>query len=79
MGKTARDRVLSKAEELNRKYVATFTSPDGQAVLEDLIKIFAPDKIIGKNEYDTLMRAAQSDPIRYIQRRLIDGLERKPS
>jgi hypothetical protein len=62
--------------ERNRLYVEVFTSPAGAKVLEDLIAVFAPERLEGKTEHETVCRALKSEPIRYINRRIKDGLER---
>jgi hypothetical protein len=52
-------------------------SPNGKIIMDDLIMMFSPDKITGKTKYETEVKAHQSDVIRYIQRRIKDGMEGK--
>jgi len=61
--------------EKDLMYMKLFQCREGQFVLKDLIALFAPDKIVGETPHETTVRAATSDPIRYIQRRIQNGME----
>jgi hypothetical protein len=63
--------------KLDRMYMMVYGSPEGQEVLEDLIRRFAPERLDTGDPHTTAVRVGESNPIRYIQRRIKDGLERK--
>ena len=68
-------KVQSDLHKLDLAYMHIFQSEDGKAVLEDLIKRFLPDKLTTDSEHGTVVRASESNPIRYIQRRVKDGMD----
>ena len=73
-------KLVSNREELHSgdvRFMHVFSNPDGKFVLEDLIKNFFPEKLSTGDEYNTCKRAHQSDVIRYIQRRIEDGVDGK--
>ena len=73
-------KLVNNREELHScdvRFMHVFSNPDGKFVLEDLIKNFFPEKLSTGDEYTTLKRAHQSDVIRYIQRRVKDGMAGK--
>jgi hypothetical protein len=72
---------MSKAQEIiarkDKAYSDLFNSPEGKLVLEDLIVMFAPENLATDTAHSTAIRVGQSNPIRYIQRRIKDGMEGK--
>jgi hypothetical protein len=53
------------------------STPDGQLILADLEKNFMRDRLAADDSHTTVVRAAQSDPIRYILRRIQNGVDGK--
>lgn len=69
---------VKRREELAKldiAYMGMFKSPDGQIVLADLIRLFVPIALVTTEPHKTIVRAAQSDVITYIQRRIEDGVK----
>jgi hypothetical protein len=58
-------------------FAAVFGSPEGKQVLEDLTLRFVPEALTTKDQHSTTVRAAQADVIRYIERRIVDGMAGK--
>jgi hypothetical protein len=53
----------------------TFMTPCGKRVLEDLERLFNPDKLTTDNPHTTAIRVGESTPIRYIKRRIQHGMD----
>lgn len=71
-------KLLSKKltpHEKDIKYRDVFGTPDGKLVLEDLNLMFNPDKLHTNDPHTTAIRIGESTPIRYIQRRIEDGMD----
>ncbi len=69
----ARD-VLHK---LDLAYMHLFNTPEGEEILADLKKHFMLDRLTTDNAHTTVVRASHSDPIRYILRRIQNGMDGK--
>ena len=63
--------------EMDIAYRDLFNSPNGEKVLEDLILNFLPDKLSTDCPHTTAVRIGESNPIRYIQRRIHNGMDGK--
>lgn len=76
-----RSTKLASARETTHKidllYMHLFNNPDGKMVLEDLVRNFLHDKLSTGEAHSTCIRASQADVIRYIQRRIEDGVDGK--
>ena len=59
----------------NREYSICFSSKEGKAVLDDLVRLFNPDKLSTDDAHTTAIRIGESTPIRYILRRIEDGMD----
>ena len=63
------------AHETDLLYRDFFNTPAGEKVLEDLTTRFCPENLIGDSEFTTVVRTAESNFMRYIQRRIKDGMD----
>ena len=61
-------------EQKNVLYSRVFNTVEGRQVLEDLIALYLPDKLSTDDPHTTAVRVGESNPVRYIQRRLKDGM-----
>jgi len=75
--KKAQSNTRKNLHELNVAYMGLFKSPDGEKVLEDLIMNFLPERLSTDDPHTTAIRVGESNPIRYIQRRIQDGVDGK--
>jgi hypothetical protein len=53
-------------DEVTGAFVRTFSTDDGKVVLEELRRAFVDLNICGKNEYETITRAAKRDVVNHI-------------
>ena len=69
---------MSKLDDLRLKkgvmYRDLFNTPLGEDVLKDLELHFNPEKLTTDNPHTTIVRTSESTPIRYIKRRIEDGM-----
>ena len=76
-----RSKKLANIRDITHKldvvYMHVFNNPDGAKVLEDLVKIFLPEKLSTGDAHTTAIRVGESNPIRYIQRRVENGVDGK--
>jgi hypothetical protein len=56
-------------------YRDVFMTPQGKKVLEDLQLQFNPDRLHTDNAHTTAIRVGESTPIRYILRRVENGVD----
>ncbi len=73
-----RPNLVKRNEEqhkLDIAYMGFVKSPDGKLMLEDLIRMFVPERLSTTDSHKTTVRAAQSDVITYIQRRVENGVK----
>lgn len=57
----------------------TFSSPHGKRVLEYLNVRFNPDRVATDDAHTTAVSVGRSEPIRFINRRVKDGMDGKPN
>jgi hypothetical protein len=62
-------------EQKDRDYTICFNSKEGKAVLADLVALFLPEKLSTGDAHTTAIRVGESNPIRYIQRRIENGMD----
>ncbi len=69
---------MSKLDDLRREkgimYRDLFNTPLGEKVLEDLELHFNPERLSTDNAHSTAIKVGESTPIRYIKRRIEDGM-----
>ncbi len=69
---------MSKVDDLRREkgvmYRDLFNTPLGEKVLDDLNLHFNPEKLSTDDPHTTALKVGQSTPIRYIKRRIEDGM-----
>jgi hypothetical protein len=74
-----RDKKLAAIQRSNHEtdiaFRDTFTNPAGKVVLDNLDSLFNPERLTGADAYITTARAHQSDVIRFIHRRIEDGMD----
>ena len=58
-------------------YRDLFNTPLGEKVLADLKLQFYPERLHTDNPHTTAIRIGESTPIRYIERRIHDGVDGK--
>ena len=63
--------------KLDLAYMEVFNNPKGALVIADLKKHFMLDRMAADSQHATVVRALHSDPIRYILRRIEDGMDGK--
>jgi len=61
--------------KLDLLYVSFWNTHEGKAILADLKMRYLRDNITTDNPHTTIVRAAESNPIRYILRRIEDGMD----
>ena len=70
---------MSKMEDIRHRkgimYRDLFKTPLGEQVLEDLESQFSPPKLSTDNPHTTALRVGENTPIRYINRRIKDGMD----
>ena len=69
--------VRVSTHETDLLYRDFFNTPNGEKVLEDLTLHFCPETLIGDTEFETVVKAVKSEFMRYIQRRIKDGMDGK--
>ena len=61
-------------EKKNVLYSRVFNTQEGKQVLEDLVALYLPDKLSTDSPHTTAIRVGESNPIRYILRRVDNGV-----
>ena len=69
--------IHKSAHETDIMYRDLFNTPLGEKVLSDLKLQFSPERLHTDNPHTTAIRIGESTPIRYIERRIHDGVDGK--
>jgi len=67
----------SDQNKLDIIYRDLFNTPLGEKVLEDIGRLFNPERLHTDNPHTTAIRIGESTPVRYILRRIQDGVDGK--
>ena len=62
-----RDELRAELRTSAKPYMSFRRGPDYEAIMKDLKEEFDRTQLVGPTEYDTVVRAAQRDVVRYIE------------
>lgn len=69
------NKAQQQIHKLDLLYKNFWNTPEGNKVLADLVRMFLPDKLSTDNPHTTAIRVGESNPVRYIQRRIKHGMD----
>ena len=68
---------LENQHTLDIAYRDLFKTPLGEKVLANLVRLYNPERLHTDNPHTTAIRIGESTPVRYILRRIENGLDGK--